>query len=191
MSNRHKNKLIVFDLDETLVHLTKDKLPFIPSGQFEDYYIYKRPSLDDFLAEISTNLKIAIWSSATDNYVRSVVDCVINKNIQLEFVWGRSECWIKIIKEIDKESGIGRKVVQNIKPLEKIRRLGYDMNKLLIIDDSHYKIKDNPENYYLIEPYEGDSNDNGLDKLLSKIREVYNDETFERFISRSTIHNNN
>ncbi|GAL87625.1 hypothetical protein MYP_4855 [Sporocytophaga myxococcoides] len=35
---------------------------------------------------------MAIWSSASDDYVEEVVKCIIPDDIKLEFVWGRRKC---------------------------------------------------------------------------------------------------
>lgn len=43
------NKLLILDLDETLVYATDKKIDHEPDFKVLDYYIYKRPGLDDFL----------------------------------------------------------------------------------------------------------------------------------------------
>ncbi|UZR92680.1 HAD family hydrolase [Chondrinema litorale] len=165
-----KKKIIVFDLDETLIHATKQKLGVEADFQYQDYYVYKRPYILEFLESCSKLCHIAIWSSAEDSYVKGIVNELIGNAIELEFVWGRSECWMKIVKVEDELTGLKKKEYQFIKPLEKIRRKGFKMKNLLIIDDSLYKVTDNPENYFIIKPFEGNCEDNELKFLESYLK---------------------
>lgn len=183
--SRHNRKIIVFDLDETLIHATKNKLDIQEDFRYEDYYIYKRPFVHEFLSACAKLCPIAIWSSADDDYVNSIVKQLLEDSIELDFIWGRSECWMKIIKVEDNETGLKRKEYQNIKPLEKIRRKGYEMNNLLIIDDSLYKVKDNPDNYFIIEAFEGNQQDQELKYLLSYLKVIIQETNF------STVDNTN
>jgi carboxy-terminal domain RNA polymerase II polypeptide A small phosphatase len=175
---RHDNKIIVFDMDETLIHATKTKLDIPEDFRYEDYYIYKRPFVHEFLSACAKLCQIAIWSSADDDYVSSIAQQLINDSIELNFIWGRSECWVKIAKVEDDETGLKRKEYLNIKPLEKIRRRGYQMNNLLIIDDSLYKVKDNPNNYFIIEAFEGNQQDQELKYLLSYLEVIIQETNF-------------
>ncbi|MBK7128600.1 MAG: hypothetical protein IPM74_01290 [Crocinitomicaceae bacterium] len=58
---KSEKKIIVFDLDETLIHATKHKLDVPENFVFEDFYTYKRPKLDEFLTSCSQICSIAIW----------------------------------------------------------------------------------------------------------------------------------
>jgi carboxy-terminal domain RNA polymerase II polypeptide A small phosphatase len=179
-----KQKLIVFDLDETLIHATNEKLAITQDFQFEDNFIYKRPKLNEFLVACSQIAEIAIWSSAEDDYVAAIVKELIPREIKTVFIWGRGECWIKIVKQGGEDGGMGRKVQQFIKPLEKIRRKGYKMKNLLIIDDTHAKVTDNPGNYLLINPFEGDPADDELTLLLEYLKQIAADEDFTQVASK-------
>ena len=67
------NKLLILDLDETLIHATENKLEFSEDFQFDKYYVHKRPHLEAFLIDISKHFPIGIWSSADDDYVNEIV----------------------------------------------------------------------------------------------------------------------
>lgn len=60
------DKLLILDLDETLIHATAEKLSIQEDFLFDKYFVYKRPHLDWFLSEISKHFKVGIWSSASD-----------------------------------------------------------------------------------------------------------------------------
>ena len=147
---------------------------------FEDFYIYKRPKLDEFLTSCSQICSIAIWSSADDNYVRGITEQLCSPNIEIDFIWARSECWMKIVKVVDENTKLTIKDYQNIKPLEKLRRKGYSMKNLLIIDDSKYKVIDNPDNYLIIEAFEGKQDDNELEYLLEYLKSATQDSDFRK-----------
>jgi carboxy-terminal domain RNA polymerase II polypeptide A small phosphatase len=169
-------KIVVFDLDETLVHATKIKLDRQEDFRHDDYYVYKRPGVNEFLKECTELCRIAIWSSADDEYVQSICKHLIQDSSQLEFIWGRSACWMKIAKVKDEITGLLRREYQNIKPLEKIRRKGFKMSDLLIVDDSHYKVMDNPDNYLIIRPFEGDQEDDELVALLDYLKMIIHED---------------
>ena len=173
-----QKRIVIFDLDETLIHATKERLSGKEDFCFQGYYIYKRPKVDDFLNECSKLCSIAIWSSAEDDYVKSVSQKLLSKNIYFDFIWGRSECWMKIVKKEDQETGLNNKEYQFIKPLEKVRRKGYKMSNLLIVDDSTYKVKDNPKNYFIINPFLGNTDDEELETLLDFIKKKISEGDF-------------
>ena len=63
------DKLLILDLDETLIHATEKELGFSADFKFDKYFVHKRPYLDQFLVDISKHFTIGIWSSADDGYV--------------------------------------------------------------------------------------------------------------------------
>jgi hypothetical protein len=55
--------------------------------------------------------------------------------------------------------------------LEKIRRKGYQLTNVLIVDDSLYKVIDNQvDNYFIIKPFEGNPDDNELMDCLKFLK---------------------
>ena len=67
--------LVILDVDETLLHATETRLALAPDFMVAEYYVYRRPGLNEFLNSASEDYRLAIWSSATEGYVR---DCVAN-----------------------------------------------------------------------------------------------------------------
>jgi len=132
--------------------------------------VYKRPYLQEFLNRIKDNFLIAIWSSASDDYVEEVVKNLIPNDLRLEFVWGRSRCSYRRNIMID-ENGYYDPDPSNhhfyIKPLKKLKRQGYNLNRILIVDDSPHKSKDNYGNAIYPKAFLGDPNDMEL-KFLAK-----------------------
>lgn len=171
MNYKNNNKiLLILDVDETLIHATEKKLVQKSDFKIFDYYVYRRPFLDHFLNLIKDDFLIAIWSSASDEYVNEVVKRIIPHDIHLEFIWGRSRCTYKRNIQTD-EFGYYDSETHNhyhyIKPLKKLKKRGYDLNKILIVDDTPHKSKDNYGNAIYPIPFIGDSTDSEL-LLLSQ-----------------------
>lgn len=164
-----KNILLIFDLDETLIHASRTELHRKADYFIEGFHVYKRPFLGEFLEQCLNKYRIAIWSSAEDNYVRAVVQKTLPFN-QLEFVWARSNCSVKVVKKPlleGFEGGGYYKEHQWIKPLRKVKIKGVGIKSMLIIDNSPYKVIDSRENALIVPSYEGDDTDTTLEQLLN------------------------
>lgn len=88
-------KLLILDLDETLIHASDHELKIKEDFQFYKYFIYKRHRLEWFLSEISLHYKLGIWSSASDLYVSEVTTAIKPASVNFEIIWGRSKCSLK------------------------------------------------------------------------------------------------
>lgn len=172
--------LIIFDLDETLIHATENKLAVQEDGKLGELCLYRRPFVQEFLKICAAHYTIGIWSSAQDDYVAEVVQQLLASEVKFAFVWGRSECWLKTVKQPlgGPEGGLFRKEHRYIKPLEKLTRKGYKMRQLLIVDDSLSKVEDNPGNFVIVPPYEGNPQDEVLLKLGTWLLENAAEEDF-------------
>jgi TFIIF-interacting CTD phosphatase-like protein len=138
--NKMKKQLIVLDLDETLVRTTD--IPIhgrSPDFVWNNLYIYKRPFLIYFLIDTTRLYDIAIWSAGAEEYVHTVVNHFIPKNIKLQFVYSKQHCEIV--------NGIHFR-----KPLTKLSHLDYE-NILILDDNGHLTFENNkkciiPNKYY-------------------------------------------
>ncbi len=167
--------LVVLDLDETLIHATKNKLDQKADFQLFDYHVYKRPYLNDFLTEINEDFLLAVWSSASDDYVEKMIKLIFPKEIKLEFVWGRSRCTYRRNLQIDEYGYYDDNHLSHyhyIKPLKKIKKYGYDLGKILIIDDSPHKCQDNFGNAIYPKEFKGEKQDDDL-KFLSQYLKTF------------------
>jgi RNA polymerase II subunit A small phosphatase-like protein len=68
-----KEILLILDLDETLIHASAELIRDDYDFQVYHYFLYKRPGLDTFLRLCAQYFRLAIWSSASDDYVNAVV----------------------------------------------------------------------------------------------------------------------
>jgi len=147
-------KLLILDLDETLIYATEQKLEIIESFLFDKYYIYKRPLLDRFLLEMSAHFLLGIWSSADDNYVLEIVKKIKPESIKFQIVWGRSRCSLKRNYSLDN--------YYYEKRLNKIKKLGFKLEDIIIVDDSPEKTVNNYGNAVYIKEFTGNQSDEEL-----------------------------
>ena len=158
--------LLILDLDETLIHAMEEPLGHDHDFAVGPYVVYRRPHLAEFLAACSTCFRLAIWSSASDDYVRDVVGQIVPPEIELAFAWGRSRC----VRRLDPESY----ETDYLKDLKKVRRLGYDLRRVLIIDDTPRKVRRHYGNAVYVPPFTGSPGDRMLPRLagyLSSLRD--------------------
>ncbi|PIE50517.1 MAG: phosphoprotein phosphatase [Flavobacteriales bacterium] len=170
-----ENILLILDLDETLIHATENKLNIEEDFKYANYYVYKRPLLKDFLIEMSKYFKLAIWSSADDKYVNDIVERIKPIEVEFEFIFGKSRCTVKRDYELDQ--------YVNLKRLKKLKRKGFQLERILIVDDSPEKTQQNFGNAIYISAYEGNLEDTELKHLsefLINLKDVKNVRTIEK-----------
>jgi len=170
-------KLVVLDLDETLIHATTSGI----EGQKEDftfdqYFVYKRPHLDYFLTELSKHFTLAIWSSGGDEYVTEIVNNIRPNGVEFAIVWGRSKCSTKRDRESD--------TYYYEKRLDKFKKKGYRLENILIVDDSAEKAACNYGNAIYVKEYTGDATDDELLVLLDYLISIKDVENFRKIEKR-------
>lgn len=168
MSTLKKNKNILLDLDETLVHtsenyhnldplldefLSSNTKPYIIDAPFinEDIIVNgrmwgsTRPYLEDFLIYCFHKFdKVIVWSAGTSRYVKETVKHVFSRVRSPHYVFTRRDC-LKV-----KTGGV-------TKPIEHLAKnnptLGLDLTNTLLIDDQVSNFEHNPNNGIAIPEY--------------------------------------
>jgi len=159
--------LLILDLDETLIYATRTALNRPADFQVFDYHVYRRPHLGRFLADCAEWFDLAIWSSASDDYVGEIAKAIFPDRSQLQFVWGRSRTTIGRSLGADDVSFHSQLEDRHyLKPLSKVSRRGHwKLEQILIVDDTPEKCARNYGNAVYATPFEGDENDNELPLL--------------------------
>src|SRR5262245_23311310 len=167
--------LLILDLDETLIYATEEPLQRSPDFVIGPYAVYQRPYLSEFLTSCSACFHLAVWSTASDDYVRPVVERIMPLGIEPAFVWGRSRCVRRYDPEQFEE--------YPLKDLKKVKRLGYRLERVLIADDTPRKVHRHYGNAVYVPPFFGDPEDETLPRLarfLISLRDVANVRTLEK-----------
>lgn len=158
--------LLILDLDETLIHATGTRLDRPEDFRVYDYFVYKRPHVDSFLHEVLGRYRVAIWTSSGREYAEAVVANLLADTTRLEFFW----CSERTTLRYDGD------VMQHVqlKKMEKVKRRGYDLDRVLVLDDSPEKHVKNYGNLVRIRPYEGVDPDDELLRVLSFLQRIEN-----------------
>ena len=146
--NKTKYKYtLVVDLDETLVH-------YIEEG--EKAFVQVRPFAEYFLIEMGKYFEIVIFTSASEDYANLV------------------------LKELDKRNIISHKLYRkhtnqlNGIFLKDLSKLGRDIKKICIIDNTKENYGLQPENGLHISSFLGEQSDNELLSLCDDLMKIVN-----------------
>jgi RNA polymerase II subunit A small phosphatase-like protein len=157
--------LVIFDLDETLVHATEVALMRAADFKCASYFVYMRPHLSEMLTTVSALYDIAVWSSSSRQYVDQVVAQIFTPGVHLKFAWCIDQC----VQRVDPHSG----GYAYIKDLRKAQKFGYAVNRITMVDDSSEKVARQPRSHLMISPFEGDANDQELLGLANQLQDRY------------------
>lgn len=146
--------LVVFDLDETLVHATGRQLATEHLTQVGPYFVYERPYARRLLEFAAARLDVGVWSSSSQIYVDQVLSRLLPQGYPLKFAWSVDRC----VQRPDVASG----GYVYIKDLRKLMRLGYDPGRVVIVDDSPEKISRQPKSHLVVLPFTGNPSDSEL-----------------------------
>lgn len=159
--------LLVLDLDETLIHAREQPLEHAADFEVMGYHVYTRPHLERFIVECSARFRLAVWSAATDDYVRAIVERIFPPAHRPELIWGRSRCTWAVDRARVREEGFLDPAIHcgYVKKLAKLKRRGFRLERVLIVDDTPAKCVDNYGNALYVRPFEGARDDEELPVL--------------------------
>jgi RNA polymerase II subunit A small phosphatase-like protein len=180
--------LIILDLDETLIHATNDPVDDNWDFMVFKYKVYKRPGLDRFLNNLRKYFNVAVWSSASDDYVEKIVQEIFPKGYPLVFVWGRSKCTLQFDHQSIDDLGYSDYFnhLNYAKILKKAVKKGYaDYKRTLIIDDTPRKLKYNYGNAIYAREFLGEQTDTELDLLFEYLQKIKDLENFRKIEKRN------
>jgi RNA polymerase II subunit A small phosphatase-like protein len=167
--------LLILDIDETLIFASERDLERSPDFRVGPYSVYRRPHLDEFLKSCCENFEIAIWSSSGADYLAEVLRRILPAEVSPVFVWDRERC----VRAFDSE----QQETCFVKDLKKIKRLGYDLDRVLIVDDTPQKAQRNYGNAIYVSPFCGDAQDDellDLSRYLESLCHSRNVQTIEK-----------
>ena len=157
-------KLLVLDLDETLVFASE-----VPLGRPADfiagtYHVYKRPFVDDFLLQVREWFWVAVWTSSSPNYAQAVVADLFPNPDELAFVWASDRCTTVYDPDLLQ--------YHQTKKLEKLKRKGYRLENVIVVDDSPEKHRSAYGNLVRVKPYTGMPTDDELPNLTAYLEQL-------------------
>lgn len=150
--------LVILDLDETLVHSPDAPLSRPPDFAAGPYPVYERPGLRPFLDALFARYAVAVWTAAGHDYASAVLDHVTPPGAAFAFFWSSERCTRRFDHETRQHF--------TVKRLRKVAKLGYDLNRVVMVDDSPEKHVLNYGNLVHIAPFLGALDDHHLAALL-------------------------
>jgi TFIIF-interacting CTD phosphatase-like protein len=160
-------KLLVLDLDETLIHArgrSEAVLPWPPQRQVAHYRLYLRPGVREFMAAVVDRFEaVGVWTSATRDYAHAMLDRVVDRR-RLRFVFARERC--------TPQRDAGRSETIWLKDLRELDDFGYHESHILVVDDKPRGLERSYGNLVGIRPFMGDPDDRELGKLLRFLEEI-------------------
>jgi len=149
-----QRKLLVLDLDETLIYGTEQQLSTAEAFKAGPYFVYLRPHLRPFLDFCADRFDIAVWTASSADYAHAVVTQLFGSFDRLKFLWSRSRCTLR--HDLDEQDTYW------VKDLKKIRRIGYALEQVIVVDDTAKKHERNYGNLVRVQPFEGQPDDDEL-----------------------------
>lgn len=125
-----ERKLLILDLDETLIHATEQKLNREYDFSVGQYFVYKRPFLQEFLEFCFENFDVAVWTTATKSYAEEILQTILKKDFFLKFLWTRERCTFTFDEE-EREHYF-------VKKIHKLRRRGQNLESVIVVDSKIY-----------------------------------------------------
>ncbi|XP_042477932.1 CTD small phosphatase-like protein [Macadamia integrifolia] len=151
-----EKKTVFLDLDETLIHSKPDPPPerydFVVrpriEGEFIDFYVLKRPGLEELLDAIGEKFEIVVFTAGLKEYASLVLDKIDPKGLISHRLY-RDSC-----KEMD------GKFVKDLSEMER------DLSRVVIVDDNPNAYMFQPENALTVRPFVDDIQDQELQRVI-------------------------
>ena len=138
----NKKYTLVLDLDETLVNVKiNEKLQDI--NDISRYKFNLRPGLFSFLNGVKPYYELIVFTNASKEYSEVIISQIEKNKIYFDYKFYREHTVL-----------IGNEFIKDIS------RIGRDIKKIIIVDNSENNFSLNKENGILIAPFKGDESIN-------------------------------
>ncbi len=177
--------LIILDIDETLIHTESVPLEYEKHYDYDFkfkglgksfYYTKKRPFLDQFLNYVFESFDVAIWTAAGEDYALEILKGINIDKSKLKFFYTQENCTIKLSYDYSDYYGV--------KNLNKLKKKGYNLDKVLIVDDKSETAVNNYGNLIQVKPFTDDLDDTELLKLISYLETIKDEPNYRRIEKR-------
>ncbi len=175
-----ERKLLILDLDETLIYAAEERSECEPDFIVGRYFVYKRPFLEDFLEFCFGNFDVAVWTTAAESYAEEILKAILKANQKLQFLWTRRRCTL-VFDEEEREHFFAKR-------MSKLRRRKFNLESIIVVDDNPNVWKYSYGNLVRASRFEGDENDKEL-KLLPIYLEKLSDVSKVRKIEKRNWRN--
>jgi RNA polymerase II subunit A small phosphatase-like protein len=154
------DKLLVLDLDETLVHSSTSQLGRAPEHEILGYHVYERPGVRAFLEDAFSRFAVGIWTASTAAYAGEILSRLTDVS-RFAFVWSREHCSIATHPET--------RVFDLLKDIRQLELAGYDPSQILFVDDLPHRLCLSIDNVIQVQPFTGAADDDELSDLFTYV----------------------
>ena len=140
------------------MHATDAPLARAHDFEVGPYVVYRRPGVDAFIRGMHAHFELAVWTSSTRLYADAVVAELFPVDIVPVFAWSRERC----TRRFDPDAHD----FEWTKNLDKVKRRGYPLERVLMLDDTPKKLARHYGNLVRLLPFEGDPDDVELFALI-------------------------
>jgi len=150
----------------------------IDDGVMQDEYDYdhdvcnyfpmiERPYVHKMLNWAFKNFAVGVWTSATQDYADDVVEKLMidPQHGKPLFVYALDRCVHRVVDAHEPWHMGGH--IEYIKDLKKVKKYGYTKDKIIVVDDTPSKWQRDYGNLVLIQPFEGQRNDDQMRRLMA------------------------
>jgi carboxy-terminal domain RNA polymerase II polypeptide A small phosphatase len=123
-----------------------------------------RPGLAPFLVRAFSLFRVAVWTSATEEYAADALFRLLPAGAEPAFVWCRRKCW----RETDPVRGDPYWV----KDARLLREKGHSLDSLLVLDDEPRSWGAHRDRVLTVPKFRGDPADTFLSNLLPLLPEA-------------------
>lgn len=155
--------LLILDLDETLILGSAAPLERPADFRCGEFHVYERPGVGAFLRACAAAWDLAFWTSSTADYAACVVAALAG-DLPVAFTWARDRCIRRFDHELQEPYWV--------KDLKKVKRRGWSLARVLVVDDTARKLERNYGNLVLVKEYAGDPADGELPLLARYLADL-------------------
>lgn len=193
-SDSNGKKLLILDLDETLIHSVFDEeeketsnkkqkkategleiktVSFYDQDIDEDVKVkvILRPNVKDFLVAVSKNFEVGIFTASVKEYADAVISSIDPNNELISFRLYRDSC-IKV----------GRAYIKDLRIFSNL-----DMGKVIIIDNSIYSFANQLSNGILVSSFYDNNEDKELMNIVNYLEEYLLPANDIRFVNEQVF----
>lgn len=179
--------LLILDIDDTLTYTFdfSDRFAAKPNSKHDfvtsnNYLVYKRPHLNQFLNWAFANFRVGIWSAAGKDYVAEILKNILKSNHKLQLIRTHEHCTRKYLNNPDNRESPEYIEIKRIQKLAK----NYNLAKILVLDDRADVHCQNWGNLVKIKAFHPDAEDNELLKVQPFIEKWFAEEDVRKIEKR-------
>jgi len=190
-SNSPHEKILVIDLDETLIHTSFKKIPNpdfkilldsikytkknsdneniqeLPVQNKVEAYIRIRPGVNEFLSQLSKYYDLYVYSASSKQYLNSIIKNIDKNNI-IKKCYCREDCII-YVENTEEDLDKPNNKYNYVKDLKKINK---DLRNIVFVDNNIMSFKLQEKNGIPIKSWYDDNDDIELYKLIPILKNL-------------------